>query len=262
MSNKHGDWIWYELMTTDAAAATTFYGPLLGWSVGPAMDVGGGADYRQITAPDGDHAGGILALTPEMVAGGARTGWIGYVAVDDVDAAVTTLTTAGGGVVMPAKDLPGVGRFALVADPEGVPFYVMRGSVEGHASRAFAADGPHPGHCAWNELSAIDQRRALAFYGTVFGWIQDGGMDMGPLGTYAFLRHGSVIGAIMPKPEHRPAPGWTFYFRVPDIDAAAAHIGANGGQVFHGPVEVPGGDWIVNAVDPQGGAFALVGRRA
>ncbi len=258
MPNKQGDWVWYELMTPDAAGAQDFYGKVLGWKIAnPGND---GFDYREIQASDDGYIGGILALTPEMQAGGAHPGWIGYIAVDDVDASVAAIKTAGGREYMPARDMEGVGRFAMVTDPQGVPFYVMT-SVTGETSHAFASDMPRPGHCAWNELATTDQAAALAFYAGQFGWAKDGEMDMGPMGTYEFLRHGSVIGALMTKPPQSPMPGWTFYFRVLDIDAAAAIVSANGGRVLNGPHEVPGGDWVVNGIDPQGAMFALVGQK-
>ena len=257
MANKHGDFIWYELMTTDADAATAFYSAVLGWTItNPAND---GMDYREIQAVS-EYIGGMLALTPEMTSGGARPSWIGYIAVNDVDASVASITAAGGRLAMPARDLEGVGRFALVADPQGVPFYVMT-SATGETSTAFAAEAPKVGHCAWNELATTDQAGALAFYTGQFGWVKDGDMDMGPMGKYEFLRHTSVIGAVMTKPAEIPAPGWTYYFRVPDIDAAVAIVTGNGGRVVNGPREVPGGDHVVNGIDPQGAMFALVGEK-
>lgn len=149
----------------------------------------------------------------------------------------------------------------MVADPEGAPFYIMKGNGEG-TSLAFASDRPRPGHCAWNELSASDPKAALEFYGSQFGWVKDGEMDMGPMGAYEFLRHGGLIGAIMRKPAEAPAPVWTYYFRVADIDRAAERIRAGGGRIVHGPDEIPGGDFTISAIDPQNAPFALVGGRA
>ena len=99
----------------------------------------------------------------------------------------------------------------------------------------------------------------FVFYTEQFGWKKDGEMDLGVMGRYEFLRHGSLIGAIMPKPAETPASAWTFHFRVPDIDAAAERVQSAGGQVVHGTHEVPGGDFVINGVDPQGASFALIG---
>lgn len=255
MTNKHGDFIWYDLMTSDPVAAQDFYGAVLGWSfagTGP-----GGLDYI-ITSMGPDGVGGIMKI-PE----GAPMPpcWLGYIGVDDVDAKAAQIKVAGGSVHMEPQDIPGVGRFAFVADPQGVLFYIMKGASD-EASLAFAADRPRPGHCAWNELATTDQTAALDFYTGQFGWQKDGEMDMGAMGKYEFLRHGGVIGAMMTKTPHQPVAAWTYYFRVPDINAAVATVNAKGGRIFHGPVEVPGGDFIINAFDPQGAAFALVGARS
>ena len=129
------------------------------------------------------------------------------------------------------------------------------------ATERAPSDRPRPGHCAWNELATTDPAAALAFYGEQFGWTKDGEMDMGPLGAYEFLRHGFMLGALMKKPEQMPGPAWTYYFRVPDIDVSVQRIQACGGNLFRGPEEIPGGDFTINGIDPQGAAFALVGAR-
>ena len=262
MTNRHGDFIWYELMTTDADAARDFYGAVVGWDI--EGQASGPADYRMISSATGPVAG-LLPLTAAMTAEGARPGWFGYVNVDDVDAMAESIESGGGKVMVPAHDMPGIGRFAMVTDPEGVPIYVMKPTPPADqpdaTSLSFSYGEPRVGHCAWNELYVADPAAALHFYGMRFGWVKDGEMDMGPMGKYEFLRHGEMIGAVMPKPPQAPVPAWNYYFRVDDIDRAAASIGAHGGTVVHGPVEVPGGDWSMNAIDPQGAAFALVGKK-
>lgn len=255
--NKHGDFIWYELMTPDPGEAAAFYESVLDWSVAKSSQPD--MDYHEIRA-SGGHVGGMLRLTDEMAGQGARPLWLGYLAVDDVDEAAASIEHGGGRVHVPPRDIAGVGRFALVADPQGVPFYIMRGATEG-ASNAFAADRPMVGHCAWNELSTSDPDAAKRFYGARFGWVKDGEMEMGPLGTYEFLRHGGLIGALMPLMPQQPAPAWAFYFRVADIDRAMDAITAGGGELLHGPQEIPGGEYSANALDPQGAHFGLVGPR-
>lgn len=256
MTNKHGEWVWYELMTGDVAGARAFYGPLLDWTIADPASYA--SDYYEIQAADGGFVGGMLQITPEMV--GAQPSWIGYIAVDDVDASVASIVAAGGKLCMPARDMEGVGRMAMVFDPQGALFYVMT-STDGQTSHAFAADAPNPGHCAWNELMTSDQAGAMAFYTSQFGWVKDGEMDMGPMGTYEFLRHGVAIGAMMTKMPDMPVSAWAFYFRVADIDKAAEQVKASGGTVYNGPQEVPGGDYVINGIDPQGAHFALVGSK-
>lgn len=203
----------------------------------------------------------MLQLTASDQAGGARPVWLGYIGVDDVDATVERVQAAGGGVMISPRDIPGVGRFAMVTDPDGAPFYVMRGTSD-EPSLAFAADKPRPGHCAWNELVAKDQAGAWRFYGDIFGWKKDGHMDMGDRGTYDFIGHGGMIGAIEQQSEGVPGPVWNYFFRVVDIDAAMTQISASGGTLVTGPHPVPGDDHILVGLDPAGAAFCLVGKRA
>ena len=65
----------------------------------------------------------------------------------------------------------------------------------------------------------------------------------------------------MPKPLEAPVPLWIFYFRVPDIDAASEYITSHGGRLLLGPVEIPGGEFISQGLDPQGALFAIIGKR-
>lgn len=259
MANQHGDFIWYELMTGDRTAAESFYGPLVGWRFG------GDDHYRHIEASDG-MVGGMLQLTPEMASGGAHPAWVGYILVDDVDISVAAMTADGGKMLIPARDLTDVGRIAMVTDPQGAAFYVMEPSPpegrEGGESHAFSYDRPRIGHCAWNELATTEPEAAKAFYGKHFGWKVDGGMDMGDLGMYEFwgpTDGRSALGAVMPKMPQMPVSAWTYYFRVRDIDAAASSISKNSGSILQPPIAIPGGEFSMVALDPQGAAFGLVG---
>ena len=257
MANKHGDFIWYELMTSDPAAAERFYGAVLGWRTRLAAE-GAPVDYRIFGTGEADVAG-LMAVPAEAAAAGMRPRWLGYVGVDDVDAAAAEIVRAGGAQHVPPTDIPGVGRFALVADPQGAAFYVMRGGTEG-TSASFAPG--KTGHCYWNELATTDQEAALAFYTAHFGWQRGDAMPMGEAGEYRFITHGGgPLGAVMARMPGGPPPAWTFYFGVADIDAAAAAVWGAGGTVHHGPAEVPGGMFIIVGGDPQGAVFGLVGPR-
>ena len=263
MANKHGDFIWYELLTSDAQAAQAFYGPVLGWQFADSGQPS--VDYRIIQVKD-EGVGGLMQITDEMRAGGARPAWLGYILADDVDAAVAKLSAAGGKVLMAATDMPNVGRIAMVTDAQGAPFYLMRPAPPAGGpdkeSRAFASTEPLVGHCAWNELVTADPDAAIGFYTGLCGWRQEGEMDMGPMGKYQFLYHGpTMVGAVMPKPEQMPVSMWGFYHRVADIDDALTAVRAGGGQVLVEPQEIPGGEFTINAIDPQGAPFGLVGKR-
>lgn len=260
MANQHGDFIWYELMTSDADGARDFYSAVVGWDIQGKSDAP--MDYRMISTASGPIAG-LMPLTAEMQSGGARSCWMGYIGVDDVDKTAADIKAAGGSIHMEPWDIPGAGRAAFVADPQGVTFYIMRGNSDA-SSTSFAALEPMVGHCAWNELSSTDPEASKAFYGKLFGWVKDGEMDMGPLGKYEFWKDADGrfgLGAVMPKMAEMPIPMWTYYFRVPDIDAAVETIKAKGGQIFQDPIEIPGGDFSMVGMDPQGAPFALVGAR-
>lgn len=254
---RHGQVTWHELMTNDPAAAQAFYAAVFGWRFDPGEV--GGRRYDVILAGD-VPIGGVLGLDEAMQQGGARPVWAAYAAVDDLAEAGAGVKARGGQMLMEGLSIPGMGAFALAADPEGAPFYMM-----GYDSDPPVAEPqfpPPPGHCAWNELAAHDPDRALAFYTELLGWRQEGEMPMGEHGSYRFVHHGdAMIGAVMPVGDTGMAPGWTFYFIVRDIDAGAAAVRAGGGSVLHDPVEIPGGDFSVSARDPQGAPFGLVGPR-
>ncbi|MGQ7847304.1 VOC family protein [Granulosicoccus sp. 3-233] len=257
MSNRQGDFIWYELMTRDADAAQAFYSEVLGWQF---SDSGmPGMDYRIGSMGDVPVVG-LLNLTDEMLENGAYPQWTGYISVDDVEDSVRRTSKSGGGLLMDPQDVEGVGRFAFVTDPHGVPFYLM--SATGEASQSFAKYQPADGHCAWNELLSPEPDAALQFYCDLFGWQKADEMDMGEMGMYQMLRQDDyLIGAVMKKPMEAPTPLWIYYFRVPDIDAATKHVSDQGGRLLHGPTDIPGGEFIAQGLDPQGALFAIIGKR-
>ncbi len=205
----------------------------------------------------GDFVGGLMELTSDMTSGGARPGWLFYIGVDDVDVTAALITDKGGSIRMPPFTLEGVGRMAMVADPQGIPFYIMRGASDDGST---AWDRTAMGKCAWNELNTTDQSGAMAFYASVFGWSYPDKMPMGDMGDYVFVEAaGETIGATMNAPPGGPPPGWQFYFRTPDIEATAAKVSSGGGTVHYGPADVPGGDRIIVASDPSGVMFGAVG---
>ncbi len=263
MAGLAGSFIWYELMCADPDTAARFYGAVVGWTI-PAP--GSAAplavqDYRTIQRRDGGSAGGVLKLTDEMQRNGARPTWIGYLHVTDVDVAVKAIEADGGTTWFPKRTLP-VGDIAMVADPMGAPFYVMRpvpmpGNPDA-VSDVFDVKASQ--HIRWNELHSADLAKAKAFYARHFGFEFRDSMPMGPLGDYCFIDHGGVrIGAVMQKTADNPFGTWQFYFGVDSVMAAQRAIADGGGQVLHAAHEVPGGDWITIATDPEGALFGVVG---
>jgi predicted enzyme related to lactoylglutathione lyase len=234
----------------------------VGWHIEAQSNFPNG--YRMIGRSDGGFAGGVLPLNDEMQQHGARPTWLGYLYVDDVDSSVAAIEKSGGKTFMAPFDIPNIGRVAMVADPAGAPFYIMKPiPPEGQPdakSDVFSTDQAQ--HVRWNELSTTDPDGAVDFYRRQFGWGQEGDMDMGEMGKYRFIQNGpTTIGAIMRKPPQLPVSSWTYYVGVDDIDRAADAIKSGGGQILNGPMEIPGGEFAVNAMDPQGAPFGLVGPR-
>lgn len=247
--------LWYELMTNDTAAAGDFYSHVIGWKLDPVDE--SPDPYTRFLVGDAG-VGGMMAIPPEQC-DRMEPGWIGYVGVDDVDEYAARVTRAGGAVLRDPADIPGILRFAVVADPAGAAFVIFKGMVAGGMN-------PPPlgtqGTTGWHELYSGEVEPTFAFYSGLFGWTKDQAMDMGDMGVYQlFAAGGDAVGAMMKKPENVPAPVWNFYFCVDDIDAAVLRIGEKGGTITMGPHQVPGDAWIVMGLDPQGASFALVGAR-
>ncbi len=253
MSTSPAKFVWYELMTTDTKAAEAFYSKVIGWT---AQDAGMSDLPYTLLSAGANVVGGLMTLPAQASAMGTPPCWTGYIGVDDVDAYAERVKVAGGAVHHPPEDIPGVGRFAVVADPGGAVFMLFRGSSE----QAPVTPAPStPGHIGWRELHAANGEAAFAFYSGLFGWTKAEAMDMGPMGVYQiFATGGDPVGGMMTKMPESPAPFWTYYFNVEAIDAAAKRATDGGGKVINGPMEVPGGSWIVNCMDPQGAAFAMV----
>src|SRR5213075_3184555 len=230
-----GSHIWYELITPDPDGAKAFYGAVVpGWSIGDRLP--GDQDYRMIGRDDGGSAGGVLRLTDEMRSHGAKPIWMGYIGADDVDATVAKIEAKGGKTLMPAFDIP-QGRIAMVADPQGNPFYVMKpippAGKEGGQSDVFSPSEEQ--RVGWNELTTPDPVAARSFYGELFGWTSDDFMPMGELGEYRFFAHqGTTIGAVCGV-QPGGSQGWGYYIRVPSISKAAEAVKEGGGTVAMGP---------------------------
>jgi predicted enzyme related to lactoylglutathione lyase len=241
--------VWHELMTTDLPAAQRFYADVAGWTIEDAAMPG--MTYL-LGRTGGDMVAGLMGLPSTD----AAPGWLGYVGVENVDATAAALDAAGGTVHRPPEDIPGVGRFAVVADPQGAVFALF-----GADAAPPPTDPTTPGRFVWHELLTRDWKAALASYSALFGWQATEAMDMGPMGTYqTFATGGEPVGGMMTVAD-APIPSWLFYITVAGIDAGVVRLTAGGGTVLNGPVEVPGGSWIVQARDPQGAAFALLGPR-
>jgi uncharacterized protein len=254
MANPHGHFVWYELMTTDVEAAKAFYTNVMGWTTRDASTPG--MPYTLFAVGEAS-VGGLMRLPPVKEKIGAQPRWVGYVAVDDVDASAARTTALGGAVHVPPTDIPDISRFSVIADPQLATLTLIK---------LANPDQERPqldqlGHVGWHELLADDWEKAFAFYGEVFDW-QKANTDTGPMGTYQlFSVGGKPIGGMSTKPQAAPAAFWLYYFNVGEIDAAAERVKAGGGKILEGPTEVPPTGWLARCVDPQGAMFALIGKR-
>lgn len=258
MSDTAGTPIWFELSTPDADSARDFYAAMAGWQIrtSPMTEHGG---YLIAATAEGTGVAGMMTPPPGAP---STSGWTIYLAVDDVDTAAARVRELGGSVNFGPIDIPHVGRFALVADPQGVVFAIMR-QDDPAPSQAFVQMAERMGHAVWIELATPDPDAAFAFYGGLFGWEKAGGMPMGEMGEYAFIGRGADFrpGAIMSSAKTGAPARWNWYVNVPDIDAAIATAQAKGGTLIQGPDPIPGGDYSANLADPHGNQIGLVGPR-
>ena len=160
----------------------------------------------------------------------------------------------------PATDVPGMLRFAVTSDPQGAAIVVFTPNPAMPTPERPAP--PTPGTIGWHELYTTDLDAGFNFYNKLFGWTKVSDMDMGPMGTYRLFDVGDHKqmgdGGMMTKAPHIPVSCWNFYFSVDSIGEAAKRVESGGGKVLNGPMQVPGGGWIINCQDPQGAMFSLV----
>ncbi len=253
VSNLLGSFVWYDQMAKDLTLAETFYAKVVGWTMAPnTMN-----DQRYTLLKAGDEMiGGLMPIPAD--AAGVPSAWMGYIAVDDVKAYADKVQQAGGAIHRPPTEIPNVGTFAVAADPFGAGFLIFRGNGDGDGAPDVASMAP--AHVGWRELHAGDGPKAFDFYSGLFGWTKGDAMDMGAMGKYQlFNTRAGQPGGMMTKMPNTPAPFWLYYFAVRSIDAASERVNSSGGKVINGPMEVPGGAWIIQCLDPQNAMFALVG---
>lgn len=243
--------VWHDLMTPDVQSAVSFYTKTVGWGTEP-FSIGSGPPYTMWTA-SGTPLGGVMGLAPEIA--DMPPHWLAYVTVPNVDETAEQAVALGGSVHKEPTDIPAVGRFSVIADPQGATICIWT------PIDAAAADDAPPklGEFSWHELATTDVAGALDFYTKLFGWTAGPSHDMGPMGTYQiFERNGVQLGGMFTGPSDHPIPpNWLGYVRVDSADRAAERVTQNGGKVLNGPMEVPGGSRIAQCQDPQGGMFAV-----
>jgi predicted enzyme related to lactoylglutathione lyase len=247
----HGRFVWQELMTEDTAKAAAFYSRVVGWRTQPAA-----ADptYTQFGIGSGYYAG-MMRLPDEARASGAKPQWLAYIGVADVEATAAAAERLGGRLKKPGTDIPTIGRFAILSDPQGAAFAVFKPASEGMSP---PAETPLGGF-SWLELATSNHEAGFDFYSKLFGWQAMHRMDMGPQGTYLiFGSDGAQRGGMYKlHPERSSVPYWLPYASVANADAAATAATAAGGRIVAGPMDVPGGGRIAQVIDPSGAMFAV-----
>jgi predicted enzyme related to lactoylglutathione lyase len=247
-----GRFVWFDLMTIDPDATHAFYSAVMGWST---TEWKGPAAYTMWTV-GGEPIGGVTDLPTDV---SSSPHWLAYIASMNVDETVRQAEALGARVIKGPYEIPTVGRFAVVADPQGALFAVFTpvGNAPGHEGEA------RVGEFSWHELATHDYPAAYRFYERLFGWKKTSLMDMGAGGEYQmFGRNGIVLGGMFNRPAHMGStPAWLHYVLVDDVHRAVKAVAAHGGKVVSGPMEVPGGDWIAQCIDPQGAMFAVHARK-
>jgi len=257
MTSPIGTFVWFELLTSDAPAAQAFYKSVIGWEF---RDSGMTELSYTLISKGPNLVGGMMPISQEMAKGGARPLWMGYISVDDVDAFAARIAAKGGEVLRKGEDIPGVGRFAVVTDPQAAPFVLFKGIPPPHPIPVVAPGTP--GHIGWHEYDAAAPS-TFAFFSELFGWTKGETMDMGDMGTYQIFNiNGVMAGGMASANSESRTPFWRYYINVENIDAAVGRILQAGGTILLAPHAVPGGSWIVHALDPQGAFVALAGPRA
>ena len=251
-----GRHVWSELMTTDMKAAEAFYDKVVGWTSEPFPS--SPMPYTSFNRSGEKPVAGLMERPEGM---NMPPFWSMYVAVPKLEDAVAQIKRLGGSELSEVIEVPTVGRMQMLKDPQGAAFYIIQPEPREPAPD----EDPAVGEASWLELMTTDAPAAMTFYQQLFNWQPSQAMDMGEMGTYQMFNRGErMIGGMMNKSKEMAEvpPYWAIYFRVPDINAAVERIKAAGGTIVNGPMEVPGGDWIVNAMDPQGAAFSLHAKKA
>lgn len=239
-----GRFVWHELLVPETAKAHAFYEKVVGWKTLPFEP---NPSYQMFAAASGPLAGSVQNVD-------GQPHWLPYLGSTDLDATLQQAQDLGATIDVPPQEIPNGGRWARLTDPQGAKF-----GVYWFAEKAAHEKPPKRGEFSWHELATTEFRSAFEFYSQLFGWESAGEHDMGPeLGTYfMFGRNGVPLGGMFNLMPGMPASAWTGYVRVKDVNKAVKKAKSAGGTLINGPMEVPGGDWIAQFVDPQGAAFAV-----
>jgi predicted enzyme related to lactoylglutathione lyase len=250
-----GHFVWYEHMTKDPKAAIEFYSDVVGWKT-QAWE--GTQNYTMWVGSQGP-IGGVTTIPERAAKAGSPPFWSASVQVDDVDASAKAAKANGGQVHVEPMDIPTVGRYAVIVDPQGAALALFKPGGDGMDAR----DNTKPGEFGWHELLTTDHGAAFRFYSGLFGWEKLREVDAGgPVGKYLVFGKGNEqYGGMFTKSKDMPMPpSWLYYANVADLGTAVGKAKKRGAKVMIESMEVPGGGKIAQLIDPQGAAFALFAR--
>jgi predicted enzyme related to lactoylglutathione lyase len=239
-ASRVGTFVWHESVTDDPKRAQEFYTQLFGWEI--ELFKGEGFEYPMISVNGQSHGG----FPP--VQAGTPPHWAGNVAVEDIDATVEKAKSAGGRLIHGPQEIPEVGRFAVLADPQGAVFVGFQSVGEPPQSA---------GVFVWDELGTQDVEAAESFYNAVFGWTT---ADMGEeYGGYKLFKNGEAdAGGLMKMPDPSIPSMWTPYVAVEDVDATVAKATELGGGTIMEAMDVPNVGRIAVLKDPIGAVFGII----
>jgi len=246
-----GRWLWVDLVTTDVARSSDFYARVFGWSYRTVPGTAGGPGYVMIIA-SGQSIGGIVPARTDKTGSGAR--WIGLVS-GDPKSMTARAQERGGSVVVAPRMLPGRGEFAVLTDPSGARFAVLR------ADRGDPPDQlGREGEWLWAELWTSDPERAAAFYRDVFGYTLTAGSGS-TQDSYVLNAGGRARGGIMRSPDAAVKAAWIPYVRVSDVAGTVARAEQSGARVIVAP-RAHHRSHVAVLVDPLGAPFAVADWRS
>jgi len=244
MSYKFNSFVWYEVHTDSVDKSRDYYCEVLGWTA-QEMDMGDAGKYVMLANTEGKPQMGVVKSPME----GVPPHFTQYLSVEDVDGMSAKVESAGGKIVVPPTDIP-VGRFSVVADPQGAAIALFRGK-----------DGDEEGakEFHWNELWSPSAKDVLPFYEKVFG-VAIENMEMpGMDEPYSVLKSGETLfGGAMTSPMPGVPAMWLPYVGVEDVDATIARAKARGGELLAPIQDVPNVGRFGIVKEPQGAVLGFI----
>jgi len=243
----NGQFVWHEYLAKDVQAAIAFYNEAFGWKTEPFNDW-----YTKWVSSQGP-LGGVLPQNLDF-----PSHWIGNIQVSSVDSTLERAQQLGAKLVHGPVDLPEIGRYAALIDPQGAAFALFEPTAPWSAH-----DPAGEGEIVWNELLTADADAAWKFYSALFDWKAQVELTDTGEGSYRLFglaeQNDQHHGGILKSAAHTQAT-WTFYTSTDDLEAAVARATNKGASLHHGPLDVPGGGRVAILQDPQAAFFAFHSR--